>query len=210
MIQTKIVSESVTGRPVPVIQTECDVQIDRVNIGIANGPTDPSVTPHSSDSGIHSLGEQWENMSANSMSTESIQTVKTFYGGAMNRDKKIPQENRKVASFVRTGYGKNDSIDYSTADSQNSDIAAMSDFSDDEDGEVRTDRVNIGIANGPTDSSVTPPSSDSGVHSLGEQWENMSTNSMNTGSIQTVETFYGGVVSQVDSKNQESLKNGVL
>ena len=32
----------------------------------------------------------------------------------------------------------------------------MSDFSDDEDGEVQTDRVNIGIANGPTDSSVTP------------------------------------------------------
>ena len=206
LIQTKIVSESVAGRPVPVIQTECEVQIDRVNIGIANGPTDPSVTPPSSDSGIHSLGEQWENMSANSMSTESIQTVKTFYGGAMNRDRKNPQENRKVASFVRTVYGKNDSIDYSTADSQNSDIAAMSDFSDDEDGEVQTDRVNIGIANGPTDSSVTPPSSDSGVHSLGEQWENMSTNSMNTGSIQTVKTFYGGVVSQVDSKNQESLK----
>ena len=82
----------------------------------------------------------------------------------------------------------------------------MSDFSDVEDGEVQTDRVKIGIANGPTDSSVTPPSSDSGVHSLGEQWENMSTNSLNTGSIQTVETFYGGVVSQVDSKNQECLK----
>ena len=208
LFQTKIVSESVAGRPVPVIQTECEVQIDRVNIGIVNGPTDPSVTPPTSDSGIHSLGEQWENMSAHSMSIESIQTVKTFCGGAMYRDRKIPQENRKVASFVRTGYGKNDSIDYSTAGSQNSDIAAISDFSDDDDGEVQTDRVNIGIANGPTDSSVTPPSSDSGVHSLGEQWENMSTNSINTGSIQTVETFYGGVVSKVDSKNQESLKMG--
>ena len=41
LIQTKIVSESVTGRPVPVIQTECEVQIDRVNIGIANGPDGP-------------------------------------------------------------------------------------------------------------------------------------------------------------------------
>ena len=30
--------------------------------------------------------------------------------------------------------GKNDSMAYSTTDSQNSDIAAMSDFSDDEDG----------------------------------------------------------------------------
>ena len=58
--------------------------------------------------------------------------------------------------------------------------------------EVQTDRVNINMVNGPTDSSVTSPSSDSGMHSLGEQWENMSTNSMNTGSIQTVQTFYGG------------------
>ena len=135
LIQTKSVSESVAGIPDPVIQTECEVQIDRVNIGIANGPTDSSVTPPSSDSGIHSLGEQWENMSANSMSTESIQTVKTFYGGAMSQeDKKNPQEIRKVGFFGRTVCGKNDSIDYSTTDSQNSDIAAMSDFSDDEDG----------------------------------------------------------------------------
>ena len=207
LIQTKIVSESVAGRPVPVIQTKCEVQIDRSNSGIANGPTDPSVTPPSSDSGIHSLGEQWEIESAHSMSTESIQTVKTFHGGAMNRDKNNPEENRKVTSFVRTGYGKNDSIDYSTSDGQNSDIAAMSDFSDDEDGEVQTDRVNIGIDNGPTDSSVTPPSSDSGVRSLGEQWENMSANSMNTGSIQTVKTFNGGIVCQEDSKNQESRRN---
>ena len=64
-------SESVTDRPVPVIRTECAVQIDRVNIGVANGPTDSGVTPPSSDSGIHSLGEQWENMSANSMSTRN-------------------------------------------------------------------------------------------------------------------------------------------
>ena len=66
LTQTECVSESVAGIPDPVIQTECEVQIDRVNIGIANGPTDSSVTPPSSDSGIHSLGEQWENMSANS------------------------------------------------------------------------------------------------------------------------------------------------
>ena len=59
MIQTKSMSESVAGIPDPVIQTECEVQIDRVNIGIANGPTDSSVTSPSSDSGIHSLGEQW-------------------------------------------------------------------------------------------------------------------------------------------------------
>ena len=140
------------------------------------------------------------------MSTGSTQTIKTFHSGAMNRDKDNPEENRKVTSFVRTRYGKNDSIDYYSSDGQNSDIAAMSDFSDDEDDEVQTDRVNIGVAAGPTDSSVAPPSSDSGVHSLGEQWENMSANSMNTGSIQMVNTFNGSVVCQEDSKNQESYK----
>ena len=206
LIQTKIVSESVAGRPVLVIQTKCEVQIDRSNGGVANGPTDPSVSPPSSDSGIHSLGEQWEIESAHLMSTGSTQTIKTFHSGAMNRDKDNPEENRKVTSFVRTRYGKSDSIDYYTSDGQNSDIAAMSDFSDDEDDEVQTDRVNIGVADGPTDSSVTPPSSDSGVHSLGEQWENMIANSMNTGSIQTVNTFNGSVVCQEDSKNQESQK----
>ena len=206
LIQTDSMSESVAGRPVPVIQTKCEAHIDRSNCGIANGPTDPSVSPPSSDSGVHSLGEQWEIESAHSISTGSTQTIKTFHSGAMNRDKDNPEGNRKVTSFVRTRYSKNDSIDYYTSDGQNSDIAAMSDFSDDEDDKVQTDRVNTGVADGPTDSSVAPPSSDSGIHSLGEQWENMSANSMNTGSIQTVNTFNDSVVCQEDSKNQESHK----
>ena len=46
---------------------------------------------------------------------------------------------------------------------------------------------------------MTPPSSDSGVHSLGEQWENMSTNSRDTVSVQIQEPYYGGDTSQVDS-----------
>ena len=72
-IQTKSVSESATGVPDPVIQTESDVQTDRMNIGTANGPADARDTPPSSDSGVHSLGEQWENMSTNSMDTESVE-----------------------------------------------------------------------------------------------------------------------------------------
>ena len=52
----------------------------------------------------------------------------------MSQDKTNPQESRPVGSFVRTVCGKNDSIDCSTTDSGNSDIAAMSDFSDEEDG----------------------------------------------------------------------------
>ena len=108
---------------------------------MANGQTDSRVTPPSSDSGVHSLGEQWENMSTNSMNTGSIQTVKTFYGGDTSQvNRKKSQETRKVVFCSGTICGKNDSMAYSTTDSQNSDIAAMSDFSDDEDepqGELR-------------------------------------------------------------------------
>ena len=133
--QTRSESESDTGALDSVIQTESEVQTDRVNISMVNGPTDSSVTPPSSDSGVHSLGEQWENMSTNSMNTGSIQTVKTFYGGDTSQvDRNNPQENRKVVFFGGTVCGKNDSMAYSTTDGHNSDIAAMSDFSDDEDG----------------------------------------------------------------------------
>ena len=55
--QTRSESESDTGVPDPVIQTGNEVQTDRVNISTANGPTDSRVTPPSSDSGVHSLGD---------------------------------------------------------------------------------------------------------------------------------------------------------
>ena len=140
LIQTEIVSESVAGRPVPVIQTKCEVQIDRSNGGIANGPTDPSVSPPSSDSGVHSLGEQWENMSTNSLNTGSIQTVNTFNDSVVYQEDSKNQESHKLVFCSGTVCGEKDSMAYSTTDSQNSDIAAMSDFSDDEDesqGELR-------------------------------------------------------------------------
>ena len=48
----------------------------------------------------------------------------------------------------------------------------------------RTDFAKSGIVNEPASSGDTPPSSDSGVHRLGEQWENMSTSSIDMGSEQ--------------------------
>ena len=60
MNRTKRESESAAGIPDPVIQTGSKVQTDGVNIGMVNGQTDSSVTSPSSDSGVHSLGEQWE------------------------------------------------------------------------------------------------------------------------------------------------------
>ena len=80
-IQIRSESESTTGVPDLVIQTGSDVQTDRVNIGTANGPAGSGDTPPSNDSGVHSLGEQWENMSTNSMDMESVQNEKPSYGG---------------------------------------------------------------------------------------------------------------------------------
>ena len=77
-----------------------------------------------------------------------IQTVKTFYGGDTSQvDRKRPQENRKVIFSDRSVFGKEDSMVYSNTASHNSDIAAMSDFSDDEDwsqGELQPSILTVG------------------------------------------------------------------
>ena len=50
----------------PVNQTGGDIQPDRLKLhGTVNGPASSGDTPPSNDSGVHSLGEQWENMSTN-------------------------------------------------------------------------------------------------------------------------------------------------
>ena len=106
-----------------------------MNTSVANGQTDSSVTSPSSDSGVHSLGEQWENMSTCSGNSGSILTINTFYGGvASQADKRNPQDTRKVVFCKGATCGENDSMSYSSTDSHNFDIAAMSDFSDEEDG----------------------------------------------------------------------------
>ena len=50
--------------------------------------------------------------------------------------------------------------------------------------DVQTHIMNTGTAHGQTDPCDTPPSRDSGVHSLEEHWENMSTESLDTTSEQ--------------------------
>ena len=72
-IQLRGESEGTNEVPDPVIQTGSDVRTDRMNIGTAHGQTDPCDTPPSSDSGVHSLEEQWENMSTESLDTTSEQ-----------------------------------------------------------------------------------------------------------------------------------------
>ena len=138
-----------------------------MNIGTANGPAGSGDTPPSSDSGVHSLGEQWENMSTNSMEMESVQHGKPSYGGDTRQlvsetsrppnteegirfdcprtdcvlertsgdisSVVIQREDREVEFNKLTICESEHSIVYSGTDGRNSDIATMSDFSDDED-----------------------------------------------------------------------------
>ena len=52
-----------TETPDPVDQKERPIQIDIMKIVTTDEPASHVDTPPSSDSGIHSWGEQWENMS---------------------------------------------------------------------------------------------------------------------------------------------------
>ena len=110
---TRLVSLTVSGRlrqevsrkviPDPVIQTGSEVQPDRVNISTANGPTDLRKTPPSSDSGVHSLGEQWENMSTNSRDTVSVQNEEPSYGGNTSQVVSMYSKPQNTEEGVRVG-----------------------------------------------------------------------------------------------------------
>ena len=56
-----------------VEQTESPIPTDFIEIVTTDGPASLGDTPPSSDSGIHSLGEQWENMSISTVDMESEQ-----------------------------------------------------------------------------------------------------------------------------------------
>ena len=102
--QTRSESESDTGVPNPVIQTGSEVQPDRVNISTANGPTDSRETPPSSDSGVHSLGEQWENMSTNSRDTVSVQNEEASYEGNTSQVVSMYSKPQNTEEGVRVVY----------------------------------------------------------------------------------------------------------
>ena len=64
-----------------------------MKIGTINEPVSLGDTPPSSDSGVHSLGEQWDNMSTNYMDMESEQNERPTYGSTMRRrvsDTRVP------------------------------------------------------------------------------------------------------------------------
>ena len=103
-----------------------------MNFGTINGQSESSVVSPSSDSGVHSLGEQWDYMSTCSGNSDSIQTIKTVYGGVTSQADS-PQDTMGVVFSHKETYGERDSMSYLSTNGHNSDIADMSDFSDEED-----------------------------------------------------------------------------
>ena len=56
-----------------------------MKIGTTSEPASLGDTPPSSDSGVHSLGEQWENMSTSSIDMESEQNDRPTNGSPRGR-----------------------------------------------------------------------------------------------------------------------------
>ena len=98
-----------TGLLDPAKQTGSPIQTDFMKIGTINEPASLGDTPPSSDSGVHSLGEQWENMSTNSMNMESEQiNERPTYGSTMRR--------RVGDTCVPPNTEEDEDIDYPWAD----------------------------------------------------------------------------------------------
>ena len=124
-------SESAAVKPDPAIRTGGEGRTDDMNFDTINGQSGSSVISPSSDSGVHSLDEQWGCMSTDSGDSDSIQSIKTVYGGvARLADDAF---DRGVVLSLQEKYGRHDSMSYLSTNGHNSDIAAMSDFSDEED-----------------------------------------------------------------------------
>ena len=158
-IQLKSESEGANDVPDPVIQTGSDVRTDRMNIGTVHGQTGSCDTRPSSDSGVHSLEEQWENMSTESLDTTSEQTE-----GSPEQLDSETIGSLKTETAVRVDYAGMDCVlgqepvkrsllnkqpedrgvgvkmwtihecerDTICSDDRNSDIADLADFSDDD------------------------------------------------------------------------------
>ena len=154
MTQTIRGSERVAGISDTVMQTGSEVQTDHVNISTDNGLTDWRETSLSSDSGVHSWTEQWENMSENWTDSSVYHTVDSHQedsGRVSHLEFRAPPNTEEEDDSdysdadgllaMKLGgcpsedtYGQDDRISYSAATGagfkKNADIAALSDFSD--------------------------------------------------------------------------------
>ena len=88
----------------PAKQTDSPIHTDFMKIGTINEPASLGDTPPSSDSGVHSLGEQWENMSTNSMDMELEQNERPTHGSTMKRrvsDTCVPPNTEEDEPFIK-------------------------------------------------------------------------------------------------------------
>ena len=152
-------SDSPSVNPDPVIRTGADGRTNDMKSEMIKGQSDSSVVSPSSDSGVHSVDEQWDCMSTYSGDSDSIQSVKTVYGGvACQADSPVVtlrnMDTRGVIHPLKGPHGDHVSMSSLSTNGHNSDIADMGDFSDGEDEqweevepsedvqtEVRPDRV---------------------------------------------------------------------
>ena len=153
--QTRSESGCATGVWVSMIQKDNGFQTGRVNASPDDGLTNLRDVSRSSDSGVHSWTEQWENMSENSMDSSYDDTVdihrsisdemsRLMFGAPPNTDDEGDSDYPDTDGPVTEKLGRcpseamsdrNEDMTYSDmteCDSDsNSDIAALSDFSDD-------------------------------------------------------------------------------
>ena len=132
-----LVSSSVN--PDPVIGTGPDDRTNNMKLDRIKGQSDLSVVSPSSDSGVHSVDEEWDCMSTYSGESDSIQSVKTVYGGVCQTDRPVVKlrnmDSRGVMDTLEGRYGDQDSVPSVSTNGHKSDIADMGDFSDEEEGQ---------------------------------------------------------------------------
>ena len=132
-----LVSSSVN--PDLVIRTGSDDRTNNMKLDRIKGQTDLSAVSPSSDSGVHSVDEEWDCMSTYSGESDSIQSVKTVYGGVCQTDRPVVKlrnmDSRGVMDTLEGRYGDQDSVPSVSTNGHKSDIADMGDFSDEEEGQ---------------------------------------------------------------------------
>ena len=98
--------------------------------------TDLGAVSLSSDSGMHSVDGEWDCMSTYSGESDSIQSVKTVYGGVCQTDRPVVKldimDSKGVMDTLEGQYGDQGSAPSVSLNGHKSDIADMGDFSDEE------------------------------------------------------------------------------
>ena len=113
---------SSTETPDPVDEKDRPIQIDVMKIVQTDGPASLVDTPPSSDSGIHSWGEQWDNMSISTADIEAEQSItpricsQTGRGVTDTRAPPNMEEDEIIICPWKDGLLKGESDDSSASD----------------------------------------------------------------------------------------------